>query len=184
MLIDILFLILLSFPICALIASSPLNLGIWILSTALIFSFSLAMLFSSWFALTLFLIYIGGILVIFAYFIAVTPNLQIRLSPIFFLFVTLIVISSIYLKIVSPFSQYSVIYLNKIYSDYLYFSFNFTFLILLVLVLLLIIIAVVKISNRSKGPLRPFKFYVYINSKTPPLNKNCQRRSCRPSCSQ
>jgi tryptophan-rich sensory protein len=85
----------------------------------------------------------------------------------------LIIISTLYLKILTPSSQFSRIFFNTIHPDLLYFSLNFIFLILLVIILLLIIIAVVKISNRSKGPLRPFKLYVYFSSKTPSYNQNC-----------
>lgn len=43
--------------------------------------------FSRWFGFIIFLIYIGGILVIFAYFTAIQPNQEIRIKTSFFFMV-------------------------------------------------------------------------------------------------
>jgi ABC-type Na+ efflux pump permease subunit len=99
---------------------------------------------------------VGGILVMFAYFIALSPNQQISYSKILpvgaLSILTLIILSfSFNLKVTSidRFIQGNVI---------LYISKNAPILIILALILLLAIIIVVKITNRSTGPLRPFNY--------------------------
>lgn len=56
------------------LASSPIVLGVNILMMALLLSCTFACLMRSWFAFLIFLIYVGGILVLFAYFLALGPN--------------------------------------------------------------------------------------------------------------
>jgi len=136
------------------LASTPIILGINILIIALLLSTTFASFISSWFAFLIFLIYVGGILVIFAYFLALTPNQQITSSNntayrliSLLTFITLTYITNIKISILSEFYQgNSILYLKN----------RAPFLILLALILLLTIIIVVKITTRSKGPLRPF----------------------------
>ena len=89
--------LLLSFTFSVLLTSSPLLLGIWILSTALTISAFIGLTTLSWVGFLVFLIYVGGILVIFAYFTAIQPNqfLQIntilyRLIPAFIIFIVIL----------------------------------------------------------------------------------------------
>jgi len=143
-----------SIAITIFIAINPISLGIIILIIALILSLSFAYSISSWVAFLIFLIYIGGILVIFSYFVAIIPNqnlsiihiiISMTISTISILFIAKILnITPPILQIHS--SNFNIIYTNsKIYT-----------LILLASILLFTIIVVVKLTILSKGPLRPF----------------------------
>lgn len=68
--------IVISLSVTMLTCTNPFSIAITILLTALITSRLYAALHSSWLSFLLFLIYVGGILVIFSYFLAITPNQQ------------------------------------------------------------------------------------------------------------
>lgn len=146
--------IFLSLIIVLILSSSPLTSGLLILLMAISAACLYGMLISSWFAFLIFLIYVGGILVIFSYFVALTPNQEkITLRPQLFLLPTLLLIFLYQLPSrLHPFSSHHI--------HTLYTSNNTTILILLRLLLLLAIIIIVKITNLTKGPLRPFSSYV------------------------
>lgn len=136
------------------LASTPIILGANILAMSLLLSAVFAAFIRSWFAFLIFLIYIGGILVIFAYFLALTPNQQIsnfNTLPYILISITtfsvLTYVTNIKIPIISNMCQGNTI---------LYISNTAPFLILLALILLLTIIIVVKLTSRSRGPLRPF----------------------------
>uniref|UniRef100_A0AB38ZG19 NADH dehydrogenase subunit 6 n=1 Tax=Lumbriclymenella robusta TaxID=3138170 RepID=A0AB38ZG19_9ANNE len=136
---------------------SPLGLGLWVLILALMTSLMLFFSLSSWFGLIVFLIYIGGLLVMFAYFTAIDPNKVINLiSPSFIPLFILLSISAMlsdwtWATTIMDFS----ISPTSIYS--LFFSlYTIPLLMILTMVLLMILIAVVKITVRTMGPLRPF----------------------------
>lgn len=151
---SIFILIISSLAINIFIIINPLSIGISILfialSVATIFSFSI----SSWIAFLIFLIYIRGILVIFSYFVSLTPNQTTNIISIIiilsFTFLILITLSlSINIKtIANP--------LYSIQSNIFYLLPNTSTLILLALILLLTMIIVVKLTINTKGPLRPF----------------------------
>jgi NADH-ubiquinone oxidoreductase chain 6 len=154
MILTIYILIIITSTFTLYLASTPIILGINILIIALLLSATFASFIRSWFAFLIFLIYVGGILVIFAYFLALTPNQQIansnntlyRLTSLT-TFSLLTYMANIKIPVISElFQGNSVIYLKN----------RAPFLILLALILLLTIIIVVKITSRSKGPLRPF----------------------------
>lgn len=136
------------------IATNPVSLGIIILAIALLLAISFAYSISSWVAFLIFLIYIGGILVIFSYFVAIVPNQNLSIIHI----IVSIIISIISLIVVT----YSFNIKPSINSSFLntlntlYSSSNIYTLILLVSILLFTIIVVVKLTILSKGPLRPF----------------------------
>lgn len=139
------------------LSSTPISLGLRILIMALLLSCTFASIISSWFAFLIFLIYIGGILVMFAYFLALTPNqhnIPILNFPILVLslFTLYFILNTVDIKIINIGS-----FLDGFI--FLYRQFNSPILILFVFILLLAIVIVVKLTYRSKGPLRPF-FYV------------------------
>lgn len=156
MLIKLLSSILISITPSALLASNPLNLGLWILLVALLFSFSLIIIYSTWFSLILFLIYIGGILVIFSYFIALTPNLYLRIKPLIIFSTLIFFIRLLIIRFFNPSIQFHQDLSSYSSIDVLYLSYNVIILVFIRIILLFIIIAVVKITSSPKGPLRPF----------------------------
>jgi len=134
---------------------NPLSMGLSILIIALFIALIFSYSISSWIAFLIFLIYISGILVIFAYFISLTPNLTINLpSLILLVVVTFSFIFRIFYTI--NISIHLTPSFN-LHHNILYLKFNFILLIILALMLLLTIIIVIKLTSYSKGPLRPFK---------------------------
>lgn len=141
-----------------LLAQTPIVLGINILLISLLLSMIFASFISSWYSFLIFLIYVGGMLVMFSYFLALIPNQQIvQSSTILYYSITVVIILSTILitKITPPTAPN---YTSNL--TYLYYSRASPILIILASILLLTIIIVVKIALRSKGPLRPFIKYV------------------------
>lgn len=148
----------LSISFSIILASRPLSLGLWVLRLALIISCIIALSFSSWFAIIIFLVYIGGILVIFAYFTALIPNQPLEMLKIVsaLIFTTLPVSVSII-----PLGILTHTALHKRNCSpilALYFPSNIPILLLIALVLFFILVAVVKVANIFRGPLRPFNY--------------------------
>lgn len=143
--------------IILVIALNPITIGISILTIALTLAIIYGLTLSSWIAFLLFLIYIGGILVMFAYFVALSPNQQINklsITPslIFIISIfTVILYIQVYPRI-TPTFQFLI---NTFYTNI-----NTSLLILLAIILFLTIVVVVKIVTNNKGPLRPFIRYV------------------------
>nr|YP_010425936.1 NADH dehydrogenase subunit 6 [Amynthas deogyusanensis]USL47906.1 NADH dehydrogenase subunit 6 [Amynthas deogyusanensis] len=136
------------------LSTTPIMLGINILIMALLLSATLATSMSSWYAFLLFLIYIGGMLVMFAYFLALSPNQQMpTASNMIYVVMTLAT-----LTIVTIITETKISIPQEMLQDnmYLYSMDTSPMLILLALILLLTMVIVVKLTSRSKGPLRPF----------------------------
>lgn len=136
-------------------ASTPLSLGLYILLLALSMAGFISLSLHSWVRFLLFLIYIGGLLVIFAYFAAIQPNQPIEMAKIIRALTLAILIIDF------PTNQINLIPItfNQPISpslDTIYSLINIPILILLALVLFLALVAVVKISQNFQGPLRPF----------------------------
>ena len=117
----------------------------------------------------MFIIYVGGLLVIFAYFVALTPNLFIEGATIinssftfFILFLGFFFISSLpALRKFSFISNFPLHYL---------LSLNAFIIVILAIVLFLALVAVVKLCSNFSAPLRPFTSYVNLTSQISPLN--------------
>lgn len=151
--IHILFSIITSLAIITLIIYTPISIAIIILIMSICVALITSSIISSWVAFLLFLIYVRGILVIFAYFVATAPNTPINSKTpillrtiIFFRFYIILSNSNS-----TPYKSDQNI-LNTFYSPN-----TFDSLIILALILLLTIVIVVKLVNLQKGPLRPFK---------------------------
>lgn len=145
-----------SLALSSVLASGPLSLGIWVLLLAFLVSSCVSFSFSSWFALILFLIYIGGMLVMFAYFTALIPNQPLQMFKIIFILglTSLALILSIWpSKALNPsfYNSNSSLPITSIIS-----SSNIPIFLLIAIILFFILVAVVKVTNLSKGPLRPF----------------------------
>ena len=136
--------------------SPPLSRGILILIVALIVSFLVSSRFSSWFGILIFLIYVGGLLVMFAYFSSIGPNQQLEFSKVF----AFIVIGRLYFSLFSP----SLLPLScppLLSSPIILFLISWPNVIVflgLASVLFLALVIVAKITSSAEGPLRPFQY--------------------------
>ena len=145
--------------------SQPLRLGIIIIVSTLIICITSAITVSSWYAYILFLIYVGGLLVIFAYVAALSPNILFgRGSPlIFFIFIFLFFLTFFYRNMFIDLS--SLTFENqlrrskflKIYGSELVSPQIISILIGLAVILLINLIVVVKICYYTHASLRPFE---------------------------
>lgn len=138
------------------LSTTPFIFAINILAIALLAATTLAASLRTWYGFLVILIYIGGILVIFAYFLALCPNHQLPTTEntifIAVTFATLTLAAIITkTKIFIPQEMHQ----GKIY---LYAARTAPILFLLALILFLTIVIVVKLTNRSRGPLRPFNY--------------------------
>uniref|UniRef100_UPI0030E3734C NADH dehydrogenase subunit 6 n=1 Tax=Pilargis verrucosa TaxID=1818081 RepID=UPI0030E3734C len=136
-------------------SSAPLTLGMWVLMLALLMASFISLTLHSWLSLLLFLIYIGGLLVMFAYFSAIQPNQHMELHKMMSAFISTLIILDFQMDQISL----NPAYLNQpaLSSITTIYSFNnIMVLILLASILFLALVAVVKISQNLQGPLRPF----------------------------
>nr|WOX01900.1 NADH dehydrogenase subunit 6 [Oncomelania hupensis]WOX01913.1 NADH dehydrogenase subunit 6 [Oncomelania hupensis] len=151
----------LMFPLMA----QPLSLGLSIMISTLFLCMSSAMLISSWYAYILFLIYVGGLLVMFAYVAALSPNTLFSGVNAIIFFITLSVIVYVILYshyFIDPvkteiFNTWAEIKKLKTYGVELVSPHYISILIALGTILLLNLIVVVKICFYQHAPLRPFK---------------------------
>lgn len=145
----------LSLAATLILASRPLFLGVWIVLITLSLGIITNLITITWLGLIILLIYIGGLLVIFAYFVALTPNLIIEGKsmfrglifsvPIFFIFVF-----SSYFADQKAFSSVSQQPMSFIFRE------HFTIISILALTLFFALVATVKIVSNMSSPLRPY----------------------------
>lgn len=147
--------ILISLSTTILTCTNPFSMAINILIIALTTSSLYALIHSSWLGFLLFLIYVGGMLVIFSYFLAIMPNQQQ-----FSIALIKIPILSLCLFLLTIFSM-ADIWVTSIpnslaLTNIIFSPNNVPILIILVLILLFTIITVIKTCKLEKGPLRAF----------------------------
>lgn len=155
--ISLIILLLLTVISTIILSITPLSIGVIILITAILLTLSFSSLLSSWIAFLTFLIYVRGILVIFAYFVSLTPNQKTNnliMIPASAALVTFILLWQ-YINIIPVIIHKHIKFTNIFYAQN-----RIEILILLASILLFTIIVVVKIVTNSKGPLRPFDEYV------------------------
>lgn len=138
----------------------PLRLGLIVMFVSIILRGLLGIVFVSWFGFLLFLIYVGGLLVIFAYVIILIPNryyfsknIFIYILIIFLLFFMLFFMTGFYLSLEDSFLSFQDS-AQLIVSDYSSLVFLF-----LSLVLFFALLVVVKVCHFHGGPLRPFSTF-------------------------
>lgn len=137
------------------LAASPLFLGVWIIFLAFLIAVAIALFSTSWLGLIIFIIYVGGLLVIFAYFVALTPNLFIEGRTILS-FLALSVFLANILLFLFPFSFPAGFSSGSSHPLSHLMSINSLIIIALAVVLFLALVAVVKICSTFSAPLRPF----------------------------
>lgn len=153
----------------------PLAIGlILLLQTTLICLLTGLIIKTFWFSYVLFLVFLGGILVLFIYVTSLASNEMFSLSIkifclrlISFIFISLLIWTKDKNIIFSFFINYDIYMINEISAFYTENSlilnkiYNFPInlvSILLMIYLFLTLIAVVKITNIFEGPLRPKSF--------------------------
>nr|AVW86169.1 NADH dehydrogenase subunit 6 [Laetmonice producta] len=146
-----------SFSVSMMLSTSPLILGLWVMIIALLVALICSMLTSSWFSFILFLIYIGGLLVMFAYFSALTPNQPLHISMMT-LMLLLTMFSYLYVSYSMnlPNNSNLPLMMNNMTMTMLYMPSFSALMLILGAVLFIALVAVVKVSSSYLGPLRPF----------------------------
>nr|YP_009773437.1 NADH dehydrogenase subunit 6 [Acanthochitona avicula]QIZ12686.1 NADH dehydrogenase subunit 6 [Acanthochitona avicula] len=162
MILSLIFSFCFSFPLM----TQPISIGMTLLMFSLLVSTAVFFSSMTWFSFILFLIYIGGLLVMFAYVTALMPNLLFKKSPIMTFF-SIMTISWFTLLNMANFigtmeeiqpKMSSMMSFNfNHFAISLYSPFNFMVIVGLALILLFILICVVKICYFSNAPLRPYK---------------------------
>lgn len=149
------------------IIAQPLRLGLIIILSTLLLCFIRAIILSPWYGYILFLIYVGGLLVIFAYVSALSPNtlfsgliptinflLIVLLWTIIFLYQPLIDSNNI--EFINTFIQMKNI---KVLRYEIVSPQIISILLGLGVILLINLIAVVKICYYQYSTMRPFSEY-------------------------
>nr|WCH54221.1 NADH dehydrogenase subunit 6 [Osphya sp. n.] len=141
----------------------PLSLGMILLMQTLLISLITGLMnLNFWYSYIIFLILVGGMLILFIYMTSIASNEKFKIN---FKFLLLILLTSIMLIILSKFN---FIQFNKTIDVYnfttypinnqaftKYASFpNYKIILFLFMYLLITLIACVKITNFKKGPLR------------------------------
>lgn len=157
MIITILISIIIVSAFSLIIAINPISIGMLILILALSSTALFALTISSWLCFVIFLIYIRGILVLFSYFVSITPNKQ--LSSIIINRSIIIIVPLTWLTISAP-NSISYIYKNNFYLISIYTKSYSVSLFIVINILLVTLIIVVKLVRIKRGPLRPFRNYV------------------------
>nr|YP_010718866.1 NADH dehydrogenase subunit 6 [Gonatopsis borealis]WDQ44469.1 NADH dehydrogenase subunit 6 [Gonatopsis borealis] len=166
---SLLFMISLGFSmssICLMVVQ-PLSLGFMLMMMTLFVSGLIGMITFSWYGYLLFLVYIGGLLVMFMYVISLIPNL-IFLSSKVFMYFFIMFFGFFMMNFFVTKELVSVEGKDLALFDYSCMSMgggsmimmydNFLCYLLLGVVLLFVLISVVKICYYCEGPLRVFKF--------------------------
>lgn len=150
--------------------NTPFILNLFIILFAISTSSLINYLYFSWFSFLIFLIYIGGILVIFIYFSSLIPNQIFKIKnliPLIFIIPILILFNNnfkFYFNLQPNFINYEFSYIILTHNLTLFFS--------ILIFLFIILLIVVKISSSSLYPIRPI-IYAFTNPQTiTPLKSN------------
>nr|YP_010132052.1 NADH dehydrogenase subunit 6 [Hamaxiella brunnescens]QQD89786.1 NADH dehydrogenase subunit 6 [Hamaxiella brunnescens] len=149
----------------------PLSMGLMLLIQTLLMSLMLGLMTKSfWFSYILFLVFIGGMLVLFIYITSLSSNEMFKFSTklmMMYLMIMTIMLFMMFMMDKNFLFQYKNLEIKSIYKMNYYFMENSLSLnklynyptnlltILLMNYLLITLIAVVKITKMFKGPLRP-----------------------------
>lgn len=137
------------------ITASPILLGLWVICIALAIACYIRISITSWLGLIIFIIYVGGLLVIFAYFVALTPNLLIEGLTSISLFAATSCITLIFF-ILHPLERLKIIISSSNLPIISFLNHSAFAVVILALVLFIALVAVVKLCSSFSSPLRPF----------------------------
>nr|WMC21036.1 NADH dehydrogenase subunit 6 [Egea inermis] len=166
---SLLFMVSLGFSLSSvcLMVVQPLSLGFMLMLLTLFISGLLGMVIFSWYGYLLFLVYIGGLLVMFMYVISLVPNLIFISSKVFmYMFMIFLgfmtmnfFVNKEFISIdMKEFSLLDYSSMSLYGSSMIMMYDNFMCYLLLGVVLLFLLVSVVKICYYCEGPLRVFKF--------------------------
>nr|YP_009117998.1 NADH dehydrogenase subunit 6 [Brachythemis contaminata]AJE75786.1 NADH dehydrogenase subunit 6 [Brachythemis contaminata] len=142
----------------------PMNMGLMLLIQTLLMSlFTATMSYSSWFSYILFLVFLGGMLVLFIYMTSIASNEFFKKSKITLMLITTTLAIIMMTTLIDPMmtslpsNQESFILTEnmKMVMTPLYNNPNSIITTFMVLYLFLTLIIVVYITKFNKGPLRP-----------------------------
>nr|QXJ42081.1 NADH dehydrogenase subunit 6 [Euprymna sp. Type 1 GS-2021] len=145
----------------------PLSLGFMLMNMVFIVSVLMGMIIFSWYGYLMFLVYVGGMLVMFMYVISLIPNFIFLSGKVFFyffsIFFSFVMMNFFLLKnMISVFNKNMFMFnydnLSMGGSSVIMLYDNFFCYLLLGVILLFVLISVVKICYYCEGPLRVFKF--------------------------
>nr|QCS25351.1 NADH dehydrogenase subunit 6 [Cyclophorus martensianus] len=142
----------------------PLSLGLMILISTFFLCLISSLYISSWYSYILFLIYIGGLLVMFAYVASLSPNtLFIEWNGALLYFMATSILTYLYINIKLPItskatsSMHTTFLIRQTEGINLVNQDLSSILIALAMILLLNLVIIVKICFFYKSSLRPFK---------------------------
>lgn len=139
--------------ITSTLSRTPTTLGIIVFSLATIIIVIIIIQITSIIIILVFLIYIGGLIVIFSYFLSLEPNLQIDFNPI----TIRLLFNIFYLYFLPPiFNYHSLITQFNSNITILLLISKWEILLLLTIILLLSLIIVGSILSKFWGPIRPY----------------------------
>nr|YP_007890462.1 NADH dehydrogenase subunit 6 [Hebomoia glaucippe]AGG84358.1 NADH dehydrogenase subunit 6 [Hebomoia glaucippe] len=152
----------------------PLTMGILILMQTILISILMGMLISTyWFSYILFLVFLGGLLVLFIYVSSIASNEMLKISfklkslfsislmtimiLLFFFYKKLYSMNSFINNEMMNLNNYLMFFNeNKINLSKLYNNQTYFLIMMLIIYLFITLIAVIKITNIFFGPLRSF----------------------------
>jgi len=153
-----------------LIVIQPLRLGFILILLTFCTRGLIRLVTFSWYGYLLFLVYIGGLLVMFIYVISLIPNL-IFLSRKVSIYFIIILLNFILLNFfvfkdfirveIKSFDLFDYSSIRMAGGSMIMIYDNFSCYLLLAVILLFVLIRVVKICYYCEGPLRVFKFKYY-----------------------
>nr|YP_009528518.1 NADH dehydrogenase subunit 6 [Athyma kanwa]AYN60623.1 NADH dehydrogenase subunit 6 [Athyma kanwa] len=167
-------LLLISISVFLYFINHPLAMGLLILIQTLLICLISGMLINTyWFSYILFLVFLGGLLVLFIYVSSVASNELFKIHLInkfLFIYIFFIMIFSIYFKNNLTWMNFSIndeminlfnsnLFFNNEYNfslSKLYNKQNYFMMLMLIIYLFITLIAIVKITNIFFGPLRSF----------------------------
>nr|YP_010454117.1 NADH dehydrogenase subunit 6 [Inioteuthis japonica]QXJ42107.1 NADH dehydrogenase subunit 6 [Inioteuthis japonica] len=145
----------------------PLSLGFMLMNMVFVVSVLTSIIIFNWYGYLLFLVYVGGMLVMFMYVISLIPNFIFVSGKVFFyffsIFFSFMMMNFFVMKDMVKVSNNSVFMFNYDNmtmggSSIIMMYNNFFCYLLLGIILLFVLISVVKICYYCEGPLRVFKF--------------------------
>nr|WAP91524.1 NADH dehydrogenase subunit 6 [Opisthoteuthis sp.] len=145
----------------------PLSLGFMLMVISIISSVIISFITYPWYGYMLFLVYVGGMLVMFMYVISLIPNtlfISATGSLFFFFFfscVLLMINFSLYDYMNLNMMEFIYMNMNTVSmgnSGLIMMGYNFYCYIMLGVLLLFVLISVVKICYYCEGPMRVFKY--------------------------